>query len=641
MKKNLLLICFIFSVNGLFAEVAVSHLFSDNMVIQQNEPVRVWGRAGRHEPVEVRFAGQTRKTEADRAGKWHVTLEAVKHGGPYTMEIRGKKNTVRLTNILAGEVWVCSGQSNMEWTAGNAARAAEEIAAANYPMIRSFNVVKHISTEPLDDAGGEWTVCSPETVSGYSAVGYFFARKLHEETGIPVGIIHSSWGGTDIETWTSAGAFDTLPPAFKDRYRQKMPAGDFDAFAKENTARKKRFLEALEHDPGLTERWYEPATGTSSWKTAGGVPKPWSQSGMGDVDGIVWYTVETDLPASAAGSRAALHLGAIDDRDMTWVNGVKVGETDSYAEKRVYGIPAGVLKEGTNRITVRVHDTGGDGGFYGSADGLFLEAGDRAFPLAGPWMYRESVTGKAFDYVDISPNMYPSLLYNAMIHPLTAFPVKGVIWYQGENNAGQAGHYRTLFPLLINDWRTAWGKELSFYWAQLANFMEKEDAPANSNWAELREAQTVTLSLPRTGQAVIIDIGDAKDIHPRNKQDVGLRLALHALNRDYGFGETVCTSPAFKSMEIRDHQVTVTFDSAAGGLCVRNKYGYVEGFAIAGSDRQFYWARGTVDGDRVILESERVKNPVAVRYGWAHNPDINLYNKAGLPATPFRTDDWK
>ncbi|MDR1224362.1 MAG: 9-O-acetylesterase [Tannerella sp.] len=639
MKKNLFLICFVFIVSGLFAEVKLPHIFSDNMVIQQNEPVKIRGLADRNETVEVHFAGQAKKVKADRSGNWTVTLNPVQYGGPYTMEIKGKTNTVTLTNILVGEVWICSGQSNMEWVVNNSDHAAKEIAEANYPMIRSFNVVKNVSMQPLNDLDGEWTVCSPATVPAYTAAGYFFARKLHEETGIPIGIINSSWGGTDIETWTGAGAFNTLPQAFKDRYNNVKIAGDFNTFATENAAKKKRFLEALENEPGLKERWYE-LSDLSSWKSAG-VPKQWSQSGMGDVDGIIWYAVETELPASVAGSRAELHLGAIDDRDITWVNGVKVGETNSYSEKRRYGIPAGVLKEGKNRITVRVHDTGGDGGIWGDADELFLEAGNRQYPLAGSWKYREAVTSKQFDYIDVSPNMYPSLLYNAMIHPLISFPVKGAIWYQGENNAGQASHYRTLFPLMINDWRSKWGKELSFYWVQLANFMAKDEAPANSNWAELREAQTMTLSLPGTGQAVIIDIGDAKDIHPRNKQDVGLRLALHALHKDYGFGDLTCTSPMFKSMEIRDNKAIITFDNAGEGLCLHNKYGYVEGFAIAGSDRQFYWAKGSVDGDRVILESDRVKKPVAVRYGWSNNPDINLYNKAGLPATPFRTDDWK
>lgn len=641
MKKytgTFILCCLCFIVSTLQAEVKLSHIFTDNMVIQQNKPIKVWGWADKNETVEVRFLNQIKKTKADKNGHWLLQLNPITYGGPYTMDVKGKKNNISLKNILVGEVWLCSGQSNMEWIVSNSMNANEEIANANYPEIRSFNVVKDMSFEPKSDLNGKWEVCSPETAGNFSAVGYFFARKLYQELNIPIGIINSSWGGTDIETWTSSDSFSELSDKFMARYN-KLVAEDMNTFVKENDQNKKAFQDALANDTGLKEEWYKPSFNTNSWGTMP-VPKLWDGE-LASIDGILWFKYNFTLPNGSNGKSAKIHIGPIDDNDITWINGVKIGETIGHLTHRVYNIPENVLKDGANTIVVKITDNAGGGGFWGEKENLYVELNGQKYPLAGDWQYKASVTNKDYKFIDISPNMYPSLLYNAMINPIINFPIKGAIWYQGENNAGVAYNYRTLFPNMISNWRTKWGYEFPFYWVQLANFMAKDNTPKDSEWAELREAQSLTLSVPQTGEAVITDIGDANDIHPRNKQDVGIRLALNALNKDYGKTDIVYSGPTYKAISINGNKATITFNNVDKGLDVKNNYGYVEGFTIAGADKKFEWAKAYIDGDKVIVYSDKISNPVAVRYSWSNNPDVNLFNKDGLPAAPFRTDDWK
>lgn len=632
----LLLILFLLGTY-IHAEVSMPGIFSNNMVIQRDKPVTIWGWAGKNEKVEVSFNGQTATTKGDAKGRWKVSLKPMVHGGPYVMTVKGKGNTVTFDNVLIGDVWLCSGQSNMEWKVKDANNAGMEISNANYPNIRSFNVARDIRLAPSENVKGDWAVCSPATVGSFSAVGYFFARKLYQETKIPIGIINSSWGGTDIETWISGDRFDALPQEFKARYKTKI-GSDMETFIKENEAKKAAYLKMIDNEAGMSQQWFKPSTDISTWQDIK-VPAAWSATAIGDVDGVVWFRKEVNIPKEMIGSTARIHLSKIDDDDIVWINGVKVGETKNYNAIRVYDIPKDMLVEGKNTIVVRIVDNTGEGGFYGLADDMYLEAENRKLPLAGIWKYKESVINNGTDYVEVSPNMAPSLLFNGMINPITQFAIKGAIWYQGENNSNMAVHYQTLFPTLINNWRKQWGDEFPFYWVQLANYMNKDTQPQESRWAELREAQTMTLSTPKTGQAVIIDIGEGGDIHPRNKQDVGLRLALHALHNDYGRSEVVCQSPIFGSMQIEGGKAVITFDQIGSGLEVRNKHGYIEGFAIAGADNKFVWAKAYLKDNKVIVYSHDVANPVAVRYAWSNNPDTNLYSKEGLPATPFRTDN--
>lgn len=632
---NLFLCLILLSFTKSEAKVTMPGIFTDHMVIQRDQSVNIWGWADTGETVEVVFNGQKKKVKAGKDGKWMVQLKPMAFGGPHTMNINGKDNKITLSDILIGDVWLCSGQSNMEMSVQSCNFAEKEIREADYPLIRSFNVQKDISLNPEDDLKGIWEVSSETTAGHFSAVGYFFARELHNNLQIPIGIINSSWGGTDIEPWTSTETFSSLPSEFKSRY--KLEIKDLDSFMEKNTVAREKYNQALKNEPGIQDSWFNKNHNRTQWKEMY-VPQQWEKT-LGNVDGYIWFSYDLNLTSELAGKTGKLNLGPIDDNDITWVNGQKIGETNNHALNREYSIPQGLLQAGNNVITVRVHDTGGGGGLYGKKEELYLQIDGKKTSLAGNWKYKQSVTNDMFNYVEMNPNMLSSLLYNAMINPITNMAIKGVIWYQGENNANAATHYQTLFPAMIKDWRNKWGYDFPFYWVQLANFMAKDSKPEDSNWARLREAQTMTLSVPKTGQAVIIDIGEANDIHPRNKQDVGRRLALNALNKDYG-KNVVYSSPMFQSMEISGNKAIITFNNIADGLEVKSKYGYVEGFAVAGADKVFHYARARKEGNKIIVESDDVKNPVAVRYGWSNNPDINLYNSVGLPACPFRTDNW-
>jgi sialate O-acetylesterase len=401
----------------------------------------------------------------------------------------------------------------------------------------------------------------------------------------------------------------------------------------------KKYQEALKNEKGDAEKWFNPSTSTASWKKIE-QPKMWEASAIGNVDGIIWFRKEFEVPASMAGKLATISLGAIDDNDQTYINGVLVGQTNQYNKPRLYTIESSVLKAGKNVVVIKQVDTGGGGGMSSGADQLYVEADGKKVSLAGEWLYRSSVNTAEFGMIDVGPNSFPSQLYNSMIAPFISFGIKGVIWYQGESNTWQAHQYRILFADLIKDWRSKWGYEFPFYWVQLANFMKPAASPGDSDWAELREAQSMTLTLPQTGQAVIIDIGEADDIHPRNKQDVGLRLALAALKTTYG-KDIVYSGPVYQSMKIDENKIVLSFTNTGSGLITKDKYGYVKGFAIAGADKKFAWAKAHIEGNTVVVYSDAVANPVAVRYAWADNPDdASLYNKEMLPASPFRTDTW-
>lgn len=630
--KSLVIACLVsFSC---FAEVTLPKIFSSNMVVQRDRAIKVWGWATKGESVTVTFNGKKAKAKADANGNWSVTLPAMTHGGPYVFTVTGKSNTVTLDNVLIGDVWLGSGQSNMEWVIKSSNNPDKEIAEGNYPKIRLFTVTKGISYVPFKDLkGAQWQECTSQTVGDFSAVAYFFGRKLQKELDIPIGLINSSWGGTNIQTWIS---WDVMSQ--KSQYKNTN-VKDLEAKSALQQEAQKKYQEALKNEKGDAEKWFDPSTPTDAWKKIE-QPKMWEASVIGNVDGVIWFRKEFDIPASMTGKPATISLGAIDDNDQTYVNGVLVGQTSQYNKARLYTIDASLLKPGKNIVVIKQVDTGGGGGMSSSAEHLFVEADGKKISLAGEWLYRSSVNTAEFGMVDIGPNSFPSQLYNSMIAPFTSYAIKGVIWYQGESNTWQAQQYRTLFADLIKDWRSKWGYEFPFYWVQLANFMKPASTPVDSDWAELRESQSMTLALPQTGQAVIIDIGEADDIHPRNKQDVGLRLALAALKTTYG-KDVVYSGPTYQSMKVEGEKVVLSFTNIGGGLITNDKYGYVKGFAIAGSDRKFVWAKAHIEGNTVVVYSNEVKNPVAVRYAWGHNPDdASLYNKEMLPASPFRTDTW-
>ncbi len=636
--------CLLITSFILKAEVRLPHIIGSNMVIQRDQELRIWGWADRGEKVTVHFNEAVESKRAGKDGKWLITLPAMEAGGPYTMKVRGK-NIIELENILIGDVWVCSGQSNMEFQVQWFPWAEEESSRADYPEIRLFTVPKNVQLAPADEIpGGEWQECNQETVMPFSAVGYFFGRHIHEELNVPVGLLSTNWGGTNVETWTSGEAIGQVPE-FAERVAS---LADYDP-EKDFARRKAEMQEIIDKyaadEPGIQDGkavWAVSELDIEGWGTME-LPQQWENAGLSGLDGIVWFRLEVDLPGEVSQRGITLELGPIDDSDWTWVNGYKVGETiQKYNQDRVYTIPAEYLQEGMNVIAVRVEDTGGGGGFHGKPELMKITSDDFMISLAGEWRFRVSPAGLSLNTTEVmSPNSNPTLLFNGMIHPLLNFRVNGAIWYQGESNASRAYQYRDLFPLMIEDWRKQWEyPEMPFVFVQLANFMEASKKPDESTWAELREAQYMTLSLPRTGMAVTIDIGEADDIHPINKQDVGERLAIAALKIAYG-KDLIFSGPVYREMIIAGEHTILSFDHVGSGLKAKNRYGYLNGFTIAGEDGKFHWARAYIQGDKVFVYSSKVPKPVAVRYGWADNPDdVNLYNMEGLPASPFRTDDW-
>jgi sialate O-acetylesterase len=531
----------------------------------------------------------------------------------------------------------------MEWNVRNTRNADEEISNASYPQIRQFLVPKTIASSPKDDfTGGDWKVCSPESVGNFTAVGYFFARTLYKELNVPIGLINTSWGGTHSETWTSREAFEQSEE-FKEMIAG-MPELDLDALEKERyTTLTQKLNEMKISLPAKNvDQWKNTDFNDNDWPVMK-LPGLWEQQGLEGVDGQVWYRKTINIDAADAGKDATLSLAMIDDSDETFVNGIKVGATlNQYNERRSYPVRGGTLKPGNNVIAIRVDDTGGGGGVYGKPKDLNLTfTGSSPQPLAGEWKY--GIEHLSVSNSTIGPNSYPTLLFNGMINPILKLSIRGAIWYQGESNSGRAYQYRKAFPLMITDWRSRWGLgDFPFYFVQLASYNANHgNSATGSSWAELREAQDMTLSLPNTGMAVTTDIGEANDIHPRNKQDVGKRLAAIALNRDYG-KDIEFSGPTFSAMKVDGDKVRVSFDHLGGGLVVKDKYGYLKGYEVAGSDRKFHYAKAWIEGTEVVVSASEVKNPVAIRYAWADNPeDANLYNNAGFPAAPFRSDTWE
>ncbi len=619
------------------ATVQLPKFFSDNMVLQREMPIRIWGKANKGESVSVTFNGNTVSTKADKKGDWQVELPAEKAGGPYEMKIEGKNSTVLLKNILMGDVWICSGQSNMEWILANTIDADKEIQNSTNPNIRLLTVPKTVDIEEQPDIKeSQWVECTPKNSPDFSAVGYYFGKNLQQELGVPIGLIHSSWGGTDIQPWTSwegAAQINQYAPYKGKSITQAIGFTNKDIV---------NSLAQQNNDIGLRQKWYAQNTSQKDWKNYP-APKMWDGE-LQNIDGVVWFRKEVVLPESAAGRTATLHLGQIDDNDISYVNGTQVGSTMGWNVVRSYSIPANTLKAGKNSIAIRITDVSGNGGLHSADNDVYLEVNGTKYPLAGEWSYKKAFTSDMKGFCNPSPNMFASVLYNGMIHPLVGYGIKGAIWYQGENNANAAYEYRSMFKNMIQDWRKQWGYEFPFYWVQLASFMPVKENPSESAWAELREAQNMALELPYTGQAVITDIGDAADIHPRNKKDVGYRLAQNALRTTYG-KNILGWGPVYKSMKTDGNKIILTFDNVGKGLATadKNRYGYINGFTIAGADKKFEWAKAYIDGNNnIVVFSEKIQNPVAVRYGWSDNPyDDNLVNSDGLLASPFRTDDWK
>jgi sialate O-acetylesterase len=628
----------LFGMSTAHGAVTPNPLFTNHAVLQQGAKVSVWGTADPGEVVTVEIAKQSVSTTAGADGRWLAHLAPLRAGGPFTLTISGT-NKIVLGDILVGEVWVAGGQSNMERQLGLRAGQQpidnweKEVAAADHPQIRQFGVAQEKSLTPLATVEGEWSVCTPEAVKDFTAVGYFFARDLQAARHVPVGLIHASWGGTPAEAWTSEAGLRPLPDFADTSEQLKMLIADPVAAQRRYEARLETWF--IANDTGSAEgrSWRDPALDAGAWKTMR-LPTLWEDAGEPDLNGVVWFRKTFDLPAGAANIAAELQLGMVDDIDTTWVNGVKVGATVGYNAVRKYALPVGVLKPGHNVVTVRVLDTGGGGGIWGDQKLQLAFKGKvplQPIDLSGPWRYRIGMnlqdappppTGVTGDV------MTPTVLYNGMIAPLLPYAIRGVIWYQGEANLRRERQYRSLFPATIADWRRAWGQELPFLFVQIAPFREMTP--------ELREAQLMAWQhTPKTAMVVTTDCGDANDIHPPRKQPVGERLALAA--RALAYGERIeYSGPVFQSLKVIGVNAALRFSHVGGGLVAKG--GPLKGFTIAGADKVFHPARAKIRGKIVVVTSEAVPNPVAVRYGWANVPEGNLFNKADLPASPFRTD---
>ncbi len=638
----LLLTCSLSALTG-NCQIKLPGFFGDHMVIQRSQPIPIWGWASANEKVTINFNRQQKQTIADNTGKWRVNLEPEPAGGPFDLDIQGKNNIV-IHDVLIGEVWLCSGQSNMEFQLKSVKDADSEIGAAGYPEIRQIKIPLTVSNLAKDDIPtANWIVCSSKTAGDFTAVGYFFARELVKRLHVPVGLINSTWGGTMIESWISHEAFENST-AFKSMVAS-IHGRDIGPVIKERQLKLENQIKTIEkniHDTIPESEWKNPSYNSSDWPAIS-VSSIWENQplGLSGLDGVVWYRKEFNLDSGVAGNSLILSLGKIDDNDETYVNGVWVGSTKNWEEKRMYHVPASVLKTGKNIIAVRVEDTGGGGGFYQDSLSINLKTENGIVPLGDNWHFR--IAKIAGNGGGIGPNDYPSLLFNAMINPLIPYGIRGVLWYQGEANTSRAYQYRLAFPLMITDWRQHWHQgNFPFYFVQLASFnAENGNSEKGSSWAELREAQSYALNLKATGMSVTDDIGEPSDIHPKNKKDVGLRLSAIALNNIYD-KPMEYSGPVYESMNIEGNKVVISFTHTGSGLMVKDKYGYIRGFEIAGSDQRFHYAKAYLENNKVVIYASEVTAPVSVRYAWSDdNSDANLYNFEDFPAVPFRTDQWK
>ncbi|AEI50007.1 sialate O-acetylesterase [Runella slithyformis] len=641
MMKRFLLFCFVLIQFQSFAQLKLARLFSDHVVLQRQKPVPVWGWAKPKEKVTVTLAGQKQMATADASGKWLVKFTPMEAGGPHQLTVTAKSGKLEVNDILMGEVWLCSGQSNMEWPVQQADNFKVEKKNADFPQIRHFFVAHDVTLQPQSDlTSGEWKICNEANVGHFTAIGFFFARELYQKLNIPIGLLHSSWGGSQLEGWLSKEAMlshEELKPV-----AETLPKTWEEADALLDLKVRKQLLKSdvtptLADEKKYTEAGYD----FSKWLNAGSPLGQWDWKGIWMFRGKGFMARTVEISEDMIGQPTVLGLGIQDSFNEIYVNGQLVSQGIMEGTRRI-SLPANTWKNGNNQLVVKfgnmVQLPWYGLGVNGTPEDLLVSTKDSKISLANGWYLMPSFA-EPHTY-NHSSNNVATTIYNGMIAPLVPFAIRGSLWYQGESNAGRAYQYRQTFPLMINDWRQRWNDEFSFYFVQLSSFGAYQNSNQGSDWAELREAQTMTLSLPKTGMAVTTDVGNPNDIHPTNKQEVGHRLALIALKSNYGM-DVLHSGPMYESVTFEEDRALVTFDYTGEGLVAKDKFGYLKGFEIAGEDRVFYYAKAEIIGDKVEVYHPKVTKPKAVRYGWANAPeDANLFNSEGLPAGPFRTDDW-
>lgn len=624
MKKILSIAIACLAASAGFAQIRLPQLVRDSMVLQRDTKIRIWGWAAAGEKISVKFRDHTYHTRTDAKGNWAVWLQPKNAGGPYRMQI----NNITLRDILVGDVWVCSGQSNMVHQMRlHSVRYAKAIADAHYSDIRQFWIPTVADpNEPHNDLPpGYWKSANPRDVLDFSAVAYFFAKDIYEKHHIPIGLINASVGGSRIEAWMSEAALKAFPAlAAKTRRPPFTPH-----HPQEDT------------DPGVTAPtpWFDPAYAARNWRPIN-IPGYWEDQGLHDLDGTVWYRRYIDVPAEIANNPAKVFLGRIVDADFLYINGRLVGNTTYMYPQRRYPIPAGVLKPGKNLFVIRVINTAGKGGFVPDKPYQLIGGGD-TIDLKGYWEYKVGAvfTPRPQPHGHFSPQDQPAALYNAMLAPVTPYTIKGFLWYQGESNTSEPGEYARLQPAMIEDWRGKWGQgNLPFLFVQLPGFGDYRYLPAESETAELRAAQAKSLGQPNTAMAVAIDLGEWNDIHPDRKKEVGDRLALAAERLAYN-EPVVYSGPTLRAATMKGDTAILSFDHTGGGL-VTNDGDTPQEFALAGPDKKFVWAHAQIAGNTVMVWNETVQDPKYVRYAWADEPvDPNLFNKEGLPASPFSVSE--
>jgi sialate O-acetylesterase len=627
----LFMMCAITS-NAAAQNLRMPKVFGDHMVLQREIPVRMWGRAEANKKVSVKIDGLTVNTQSDRSGNWETLFPSQLAGGPFQVTVRSSGDTIRYKDVYFGDVWLAGGQSNMEWKIGWKINNLEaEIQDSDYPAIRFLEVPNELSSAPVSDiSAAKWTTAGPATVNDISAVAWFFAKHNHLEKNVAVGIIDSNWGGTPAETWFDANRVRAVPGYKKQAEKVLDSSINWQQKIAENNANEQLKWKLL----GDTEAVIKIGSNLHKYED-----KNWQAVKLPNtrpLSDFAWLkkTVRMDFPVNTT---AQLNLGDLVQEAMIFLNGKLIAIESWQDNSSLHEIPASAFLQGDNLITMRVANSWDNNVVAGKQGEMWLAAGDKKINLEGEWLYTNDIEQKM--PVVERYNWQPGFLFNAMIRPIAGYSIRGVIWYQGESNDDKPHWYADLFKALIDDWRINWKQErLPFLFVQLANYMERKAVQPDSNWASIREAQAAALDLPDTGMAVTIDIGVAEDVHPRNKQDVGKRLWLNA--RKIVFGDNlVYSGPVYHQHKVEGNKIVVSFEHIGGGL-VAAEDGRVNGFTVAGADKSFYLATAEINGDKVIVSSNKVNQPVAVRYGWANNPDVNLYNREGLPAAPFRTDNW-
>ncbi|MFV0537471.1 MAG: sialate O-acetylesterase [Dysgonomonas sp.] len=623
----------LFIITGIQAKVTLPRLINSGMVLQRETPLKIWGWASPNEKIKITFLNQSYNTKADKKGNWNIILPSCNAGGPYIMQV----NEIEIKDILIGDVWLCSGQSNMELPIRRTLDLYEdEVKTAHNTQIRQFRVpLKYnFQNEESDLQGGEWKSVTPENILDFSAVAYFFAKDLYDKYGIPIGLINTAIGGSPAEAWISKEYLKNYPH-YLDVARICTTPGYIDSVRNaESQSNNQWHFTLSQKDKGIS-LWNKKDFDDSDWSSIS-LPGYWADKGVGQTNGSLWFRKDIDIPQSMVGKQGVLRLGCVVDADSAFINGTFVGTISYQYPPRIYNIPAGVLKEGKNNVTVRVISNSGRGGFVEDKQYKIIVGSDE-IDLTGDWKYK---IGAAMPPAGSQTffQYKPTGLYNGMIAPLKNYALKGFLWYQGESNTNRTQEYKNLLSDLINDWRTKWNNpQVPFIYAQLPNFMKENKQPSESGWAELREAQRQILNIPNTGMAVTIDTGEWNDVHPLNKKTVGQRLALEARRVAYDENQIVSSGPWYESMEIKDNYIILTFSSVGSDIYTNLD---LSGFAIAGSDKKYVWANAVaLSHNKIKVWSNQIQSPVSVRYAWADNPvGANLKNKEGLPASPFTTE---